>query len=482
MRGILCCVGFWCFLVGATVHAAAEPAVDIADRRELFVDHFLIDRMDGVALKLHEPMPADVALVFDKPWEGKYCGYVTVFQDGDRFRLYYRGLPESKRDGSNAETTCYAESGDGIHWEKPNLGIFEIEGSKDNNVILADMAPFSHNFAPFLDRRPGIPDDERYKAIAGTSETGLVIFASPDGLNWRKLQETPIITKGAFDSQNVAFWSESERCYACYYRTWSEGEFAGYRAISRATSPDFLAWSDGIEMDFGGTPREHLYTNQTVPYFRAPHLYVATAARFMPGRRVVSAEEAAEFGVEETYSGDCSDAVLMTSRGGNRYDRTFMEGFIRPGIGFEDWTSRTNYPAQGVIPTGDKEMSVFAQRHYGQPTHYLMRYTLRPDGFASVNAPYTGGEMLTKPITFSGKGLVINFATSAAGEVRVEIQDVAGAPLPGRTLEDSPSLIGNFIERDVTWKDGGDLAALAGTPIRLRFVMKDADLYAITFR
>ena len=481
LRPITCLGVLWAVAV-MTGGAYADPAVDIANRRELFVDRFLIDRMEGAALRLHEPQPADVALVFDKPWEGKHCGYVTVFQDGDHFRMYYRGLPESGRDGSNTETTCYAESKDGIHWEKPNLGLFEYDGNKDNNIILANMAPFSHNFAPFLDSRPGVPGEERYKAVAGTSETGLAAFVSPDGLNWRKLQDAPIITKGAFDSQNVAFWSETEQCYVCYYRTWSEGEFAGYRSISRATSPDFRMWSEGVEMDFGGTPREHLYTNQTAPYFRAPHLYIATAARFMPDRRVVSVEEAARFGLEAGYSGDCSDAVLMTSRGGNRYDRTFMEGFIRPGIGFEDWTSRTNYPAQGVIPTGENEMSLFAQRHYGQPTHYLMRYTLRPDGFASVNAPYAGGEMVTRPLVFSGKTLILNYATSAAGAIRVEIQDASGMAVSSYTLDDCPELIGNFVAHEVTWSGGGDLSALAGKPVRLRFVMKDADLYALQFQ
>lgn len=63
-------------------------------------------------------------------------------------------------------------------------------------------------------------------------------------------------------------------------------------------------------------PREHLYTNQTTPYPRAPQLYVSLAARFMPGRRVVSEEVAKSLGVEGSYSGDCSDSVLMTSRGG----------------------------------------------------------------------------------------------------------------------------------------------------------------------
>ena len=88
-------------------------------------------------------------------------------------------------------------------------------------------------------------------------------------------------------------------------------------------------------MSFGDTPREHIYTNQTHPYFRSPHIYLAVAARFLPGRQVLSAEEAGRVNVNPNYFKDCSDAVLMTSRGGNIYDRTFMEGFIRPGIGLQ---------------------------------------------------------------------------------------------------------------------------------------------------
>lgn len=468
-------------LLASTV-AVSQETLDLGSRRELFCDRYLVDRMDGVSLKLHEPQPADVALTFDAPWEGRYCGYVTVFQDGDRYRMYYRGLPQAGKDGSATEVTCYAESRDGIDWTKPELGLFEVNGDEDNNVVLANQPPFSHNFAPFLDTRPGVPAEERYKALAGTSETGLHGFVSGDGLRWRKMQDAPLITEGAFDSQNVAFWSEQEGCYVCYYRTWSQGEFGGFRSVSRVTSDDFLHWTAPVEMDYGGTPREHLYTNQTHPYYRAPHLYIATAARFMPGRRVVSVEEAAAFGVEPTYSGDCSDGVLMTSRGSTRYDRTFMEGFIRPGVGLENWTSRTNYPARGVVATGEHGMSLYVQHHYGQPTHHLVRYTLRTDGFASVNAPYTGGEFVTQPFRFAGKELFLNFATSAAGSVRVEIQRADGAPIEGYTLDDSAELIGNFIDRPVSWRGNSDASALAGTPVRLRFVMKDADVYALQWR
>ena len=171
----------------------------------------------------------------------------------------------------------------------------------------------------------------------------------------------------------------------------------------------------------------------------------------------------------------------MTSRGANTYERTFMEGFLRPDIGLENWVTRTNYPALGVVPTSDSEMSFYANCHYGMPTACVRRYSLRLDGFVSLRAPYDGGQMVTRPLVFSGKKLVVNYATSAAGSLRVEIQDVDGNPMEGYRLEDSRTLIGNRIEWTVSWAGGEDVSQLAGTPVRLRFVLKDADLYSIRF-
>jgi len=158
-----------------------------------------------------------------------------------------------------------------------------------------------------------------------------------------------------------------------------------------------------------------------------------------------------------------------------------MEGFIRPGIGNENWVSRTNYPGPGTIPTGPAEMSIYVTRHYSQTSCHIARYTLRLDGFASVNAPYGGGEMLTRLLRFSGNTFRINYATSAAGSIQVEIQDETGAALRGFSLEECPKVIGNEIERIVSWKNGADLSSIEGQSIRLRFVMKDADLYSIRF-
>jgi hypothetical protein len=124
---------------------------------------------------------------------------------------------------------------------------------------------------------------------------------------------------------------------------------------------------------------------------------------------------------------------------------------------------------------------VFVQRNYGQPTGHLVRYPMRPDGFASVRASYSGGEMITRPLIFGGDTLLLNFATSAAGSMRVEVQDASGKPVEGFTADLCEEFFGDFLDRPVRWTDGKSLAELAGKPVRQRFVMKDADLYAIRF-
>lgn len=467
---------------GNIINSDKKDIVNIGSRLELFVDTFLIEKQNNVQRILHEPKDEGIVLFFDKPWEGPFCGYVTIIKDDTKFRLYYRGLPEAGKDGSAIETTCYAESDDGINWTKPNIGIYEISGTYNNNVILANNAPFSHNFCPFLDSKPGIPLNEQFKAVAGTKKTGLFGFTSADGVHWKKIQEEPIFTKGIFDSQNVVFWSQNENCYVCYFRSWTGEGYSGIRTVSRTTSKDFIHWSDPVEMDFGDTPKEHLYTNQTHPYFRAPHIYIATAARFMPNRQVLTEKQARQLNVNPKYFKDCSDAVLMTSRGGNKYDRTFMDGFIRPGIGLQNWVSRSNYPALNVVQTSPAEMSIYVNQNYAQPTAHLHRYALRIDGFVSVHASYDGGEMITKPFYFTGDTLLLNFSTSAAGFIKVEILDLQGNKIEGYELENSKEVIGNEIEKAVTWKGDSNLENLMNKPVRLRFVMKDADLYSLKFK
>ena len=458
-NSILCLL---CGLVLTTPHLvvrADESATSIADaskdvreigsRRELFVDRYLIERLDNTSLKLHEPQLAPPTTEPANDLE-----YGTVIRDGDLFRLYTRDGRGAKFDGDEPEVTRYCESRDGIHWTKPELGLFDIDGSRANNVILHE-SPCCHNFSPLLDTSPGVVAEQRFKALAGTVKSGLVAFVSGDGIHWKKLRPEPVITytkEYAFDSQNVAFWSENEQCYVCYFRHFLDKKL---RSVCRTTSKDFITWTDPIPLK-PNFPGEHLYTTLTQPYFRAPHIYIATPTRFHPGR------------------GESTDILFMTARGDSPYDRTFREAFIRPGLDPARWGNRSNYAALNVVQTGPEEMSIYATP--------FRRFVLRLDGFASVHAGADIGEFHTRPVKFNGNELVLNLATSAGGHLRAEFQDADGTPLPGFSLDDCHALIGDKIEQSMNWKSGSDVSSLAGRTVRLRFVMQEADLFAIQFR
>lgn len=472
--------------------SAETPPIAIGSRRELFVDRLLIEQLDGAQLKMQNLRDEGAVLNFDQPWEGPHSGYVTMLKDGDRFRMYYRGISAPGPDGNPNERTCVAESTDGIHWTKPELNQYEFNGSRANNLVLADAAPVTHNFCPMIDQRPGVPAEQKYKAVGGTGKE-LFALSSADGVHWRKMQDAPILGPAQipfpfthlFDSQNLVFWSESENAYICYFRVWD-----GVRRVARSTSSDFHSWTPAVLMeqrhDDGVSPEraapvEHLYTNQTSPYFRAPHIYLALAARFFEGRQVLSEQQAKALNVSADYFRDTSDAVLMSTRGGNVYDRTFLEGFLRPGIGLRNWVSRTNYPALNILQTGDTELSVYVNQDYAQPTAHVRRYTLRLDGFAALHADSSGGTLVTKPIIFDGERLSINFSTSAGGRLTFEITEPDGTPIPGFTSAECSEQIGNEVDRIVTWNSGSDVSTLKGRPVRLRIQIHDADLYSFRF-
>ena len=474
----------------------ANRILDIGSRLELFVDQYLIDTLDGVELRLQEPQKQPL------PESPLPVAYTTVIKHGGLYRAYYRDRdPDYKgarATGFPGELYRYAESRDGHEWTFPKLGLFEVRGTRENNVILREP-PFVHNFSPFLDGRPGVADKERFKALAGVEEIvnvrllrnppgsppvhgelaeihrrfgypegyagGLYGFVSADGIHWQRSSDRAAINvskEKAFDSQNVAFWSEVERLYVCYFRTWVDphtgrgGQPHGLRTISRTTSPDFVNWSEPVAME-PNLHGEHLYTSQTHPYFRAPHIYIALPTRFMPAR------------------GASTDILFMASRAGSTsYDRLFTGAFIRPGLDPARWGNRSNYVALNVVSTGPAEMSIYHKSGH--------RYVLRTDGFVSVHAGAREGELLTKPLKFAGNKLIVNYSRSAAGSLRIEIWRPDGAPIPEFRLNDCPAIIGDSIEQPVRWSGSVNLERLAGEPVRLRFVMTECDLYSFRFR
>jgi len=458
----------------------ADEPINIGDRRELFVDQLLIGELKKAKLKLHSPTLLKRGSTKPRP----FGHYATVLKDGDKFRLYYRGdiVPGMhwKHDGWGPyhanEMTKYAESKDGYNWTEPNLGLYQKKEVPAGNIVLADQFLVNHNFTPFIDKNPNAPKEERYKAIGGSRYPaenwglwpdkttrpelrkkygvgGLYVYSSPDGIHWKKMQEEAVLAEnmGSFDSQNVAFWSEAENQYVSYFRD----IIKGYRSIRRSTSKDFLKWTAPVNMT-ANLPKEHLYTSGTHPYFRAPHIYIALPTRFQANRAAIT------------------DVAFMSTRPGNdHYDRIFKEAFIRPGLGPGGWGNRSNYVTWHVVPTSKTEMSMYM---YGGG-----HYVLRTDGFASVNAGYEEGEFITNPLIFSGDKLEINYSTSAAGRMRIELQNTDGTVIEGFSLEDSAQIWGDEISRIVKWKKLTDVSKLAGKPVKIRFVMNEADLYSIRF-
>ena len=447
--------------------AVGEDAQDraplhLGSRWEPIVDRYLIERLDGADLRLTPPQRREVVLTLDKPWEGPASAYFTVFKDGDIVRLYYRGYCPS--DDNENTVTCLAESTDGIHFTRPNLGLYEFQGSRENNIVYRGLE--AHNFAPVLDTRPGCPATERYKAVGGINSR-LYAFSSPDGVRWTKLQPDPVMTRGAFDSLNVAFWDSVASAYRCYSRAWTGGGYAGFRAIQSATSSDFVHWAEPVMNRYAdGVPMEHFYTNATVPCPGAEHILLSFPKRFMPARTKLSGY--AEPGV--------SDAVFMSSRDGIHWDRTFLEAWLRPGLDQRNWTQRSNMPAWGIVETGD-EYSLYVSEHYDWPDCRLRRVTVPRHRFASIHAGAREGTAVTRPLILSGKELVLNYATSAAGSVRIELLAEDGSPIPGFAASDFQTLYGDEMDAVVRWS-GKPIAEVGTRPVRFRFLLADADIYA----
>ncbi len=472
----------------------------------------------GAALTLHHPEFHEVAIVHDAPWEGNVSTYHTVFQDGDKYRMYYRGMAWDMPGVENHEVYCYAESKDGIHWVKPSLGICEFNGSTDNNIILL-QDPNHNSFAPCIDANPACPPEQRYKALGGEEVHGLYLYVSPDGIHWKKAQEEPIFIKkegdrGVFDSLNTMFYDTVQGCYVAnlrYYKYVEENGTWDLRQIRRCTSPDAIHWSEPQWLDTGpnfpspDSPPIELYTNAIVPYVNNPAVYIGLPKRYVFFRGSVYDHS----GENSNHACGLSDAAFMSSRDGLRY-HLWSEAFIRPGLQHDRWVNRNTMCARGVVLTpSDLQgtppvLSLYStEGYYSDGPCRLRRHVIRQDGFVSVQAPYSGGTVTLKPLAvtvtetsqlpgrkgvtvqeepgWSNVMLLLNASTSALGEIRCEIRDSQNRPIPGYTMAEAVPVFGDELDLPMVWKNGPDLTPLLGQTVILHFAMKDADIYSLRF-
>lgn len=497
--------------------------IHIQNRRECFFDSFLIDEEKTSAeRRLHKPVRRGVLLELNKPWEGRYNTFFTpIFAEG-KWRMYYVTTL-----GNHEKYICYAESEDGEHWVRPDLGIVEFEGSGENNIIMDlpmlkefDFVNFD-NLSVFYDENPNCPRDEKYKMTsAWLGHAALIVLMSADGIHFTK---TRFITDdGEFDSQNRAFWSEAHQKYFCYYRGEHEpeqevpvmdrsytdkvanalydplrfllrepgaGTYSFMRDIRVIESEDFVHWTPQKRIQTTGQEFQ-LYNNVVFPYPRAPHIFIGFPLRYaerktwtknydeLCGRedRLDRMKDMARLGLA------VSDGLFMCSRDGyhfTKYDEAILppppenpEGFV-----YGDGTaSPAVIEVPSDIPGADKEYMLILRENFrtARGFNQLVKYTIRLDGFVSLHAGSKPAEVVTKEFTYTGKELYANIATSARGGAFFTLKC-------GDKVFTSCEVFGNATDKRIRFEEDEAVARLAGRPVTLSIRMFDCDVYSIRF-
>ncbi|MDP6982933.1 MAG: hypothetical protein QGG05_07590 [Candidatus Latescibacteria bacterium] len=440
-----------------------------SDRQLLFDDLWMEDSED-VTRRLHSPVRREIAIAAENPWEQGGVSYMVAEAEQEGYRAWYRCDCEMPPTDRRQPLIAHARSVDGIHWEKDPVGLLEFEGSTANNLIWTGPG---NNLSPFRDDAPDIPADERYKGIVRAKQ--VYALASPDGFHWKHLQDEPILREQPFDSHNIAFRDPWTGKYVIYARgVGGRGDVkGGVRWIRRFLSDDFRNWDEGQLIDVGFEPDEHLYTNACVPYERAPGTYLMFPSRFVNEREPIPDWE---------YGPGVNDITFLASRDGLHFDYSFREAFVRPGPDPDNWHERAIYMERGILQTSPTEISMFGMENWRMPGVCIRRYSLRTDGFVSVNAGFAGGTFTTPVFTFEGDQLEVNYSTSAVGAIGIELQQADGTPIPGRTLVDAGDVYGDEVDGVYAWNGASDVTAWAGKPVRMQVALKDADLFAFRFR
>jgi hypothetical protein len=476
--------------------------------KQLLFDDALVEAKEGFVTTMNPAARNNTpVLTPEKPWESHGCSNPTVMLDEGVYKMWYSANGE---DGIPRD--CYATSTDGIHWERPNLGLIDYQGSRENSIISLDL----NHGSIFKD--PSAEPERRYKCILGAGKYDYVAvygggarfrydeippetwhygsvggLYSPDGIHWTPCDK--LIMPWYTDTRNVAFWDDRIQKYVAYVR-WNEylraedgaqrGSF-DYRAIARSESTDFENFpvpEKILEPDFDDPEDADmwgggLYDTAAVKYPLADDAYfIFTAAYY--------------------HTTDALDIQLATSRDGIHFTR-WREPFVRLGP-TDAFDSMMIYMGVGMLPIGDELWMYYGG--FDQPHDKVTGEDycpaigcarLRLDGFVSqdaagtpLNPPASGGNeggwLTTLPFTCEGSHLEVNMDGSARGWLKVEILDEGMQPLKGFTEADADRLGGSSTAQTVTWNGEQDLSALKGQTVRLRFVGQSVKLYAFQLR
>lgn len=495
--------------------------INIRSRRELFFDDYLVDtEKSTVPTVYNKPVKRERLFDFDAPWEENGALYHNMVKKTDgTYLMYYMTGYRDEKIGRYVRRIAVIESKDGIHWTRPELTVSGIEKFPVSNMISGEM-DFYDNMFCFYDVNPNCPEDERYKAVYGEWANGLFAYKGSDGYKYNfypadwseyempkpfgdyppigdpKRYPTLLMTakesRCYFDSLNTIHYLPEEGKYVAFVRGFHvDGDDfppdpdvpEAKRDIRRSESEDFVHWTMPERLIYDDDFDYQTYTNCIQRYYRAPHIMIGFPTRYVPRPEWNDSFEKLP-GVESRRvrlrGKSITDNVFMTSRDGKHWKRC-NEAFMTPGPEQpNNWIYGDCYVCYGMIetpsdvPGADPVLSMYgSQRYEGRPSG-LYRYEMRIDGFAAKKATLEPQKLVTKPFTFEGKELEINFATSALGYIKFTLRAEDGSEI--HTSE----VFGDKIDRIVGFENGS-VADFAGKTVVLEAEMSDASLYSFKF-
>jgi len=493
--------------------------IPVGSRKQLFFDGRFIESSRGVRLKVNPPVKAERVLLPEKPWETKGIhAYSTILEHDGVYKMWYDAFAAGGHPHSRS--ICYATSRDGIQWARQNVNLFEWEAIRNNNIVMPGT-----NGSVMID--PNGPDEHRFKALVLVTENSvwpesqgaiageydgklfleLYLCTSPDGIRWRR-QKTPALPF-FHDTQNHFFFDTRLRKYVAYVRTHEAGRTVGRTEFDdplklpwpfteqpgEARGPGISRRAVGGEFhvalarDESDPTDTDLYTPSVVQYPWAENAYLSFPSAYRHYRYAGGAPQEKDERGRHRNDGPL-EIQLAVSRDGLSWSRPDRRPYVPLGLR-GSWGGGQIYMALGMIRKGSEIWQYYSGTFYTHGAYDpaapdnsggLCRLVQRLDGFMSADAEYTGAELVTPLLTFSGGRLELNIDCSAMGEAWVEMLDEHNRPIPGHRLQDSIGVDRNDIAAQVRWKEREDASELAGRPVRLHFKLRACKLYAFQFQ
>jgi hypothetical protein len=458
----------------------ARRTLNIGSEKQLLIDDLFFDQSENIRLRLHPAQKSgEHNVVRDRPWESATLNWFSFLEDDGVYRMWYECYDVEGWPTINDTSFCYCESKDGIHWMKPELGLFEYQGSKANNVLFRQIGPEGahsrvHGTCVFID--PVARPESRYKAISqGMFPTPpdyrIAGMHSSDGLKWTRYPK-PICNLFA-DSQFSGFWDDGTEKYTIYGRVSHRG-----RALGRAEGDDFEHFSDlslVLAPNDNDPPESDLYNSAATKYRYCADIYFMFPSLFQHSTQTLDIRLAvSRDGISWTYPDQETPFIALGKKGEFDSGSLYMgQGIIRRDneLYLYYGGSRLNH-AEGELENLTKP----------DGSRIYSRVTVPLDRFVSAEADANGGFFITPPMIFAGNTLHLNAEIHEGGSAKVAVLDVDGQPFKNRSVKECLPIAGRKNVKQVFWKADGDVSAFAGTPVRLRIELNNANLYSLEFK